>query len=237
MFILPAIDLYNQKAVRLYQGDYQQMTVYSENPLQLAQDFEAAGAEYLHIVDLEGALQGTTPHASLIADIAKHSQLKIEVGGGIRTEETLVRYLEAGVERVILGTSALTDPDFLQDMVTKYQEKIAVGVDCKEGMVAIQGWTQTSAVSCQDFCYRLQQMGVQTIICTDISKDGAMQGTNRNLYQKLSERLSLNMIASGGISSLEDIRALRAMKVSGAIIGKAYYSGAIDLAQAIEVAK
>ncbi len=237
MFILPAIDLYKQKAVRLYQGDYRQMTVYSEHPLQLAQTFRAAGATYLHLVDLEGALYGTTPHAELVASIVKQSGLKVEIGGGIRNEETILRYVEAGVERVILGTAALTNPDFLQDMTSKYGNKIAVGVDCRDGWVAIKGWTETSSVSCETFCERLQQIGVQTMVCTDISRDGAMQGTNRTLYQRLAAQFQINLIASGGISSLEDVRALKEMHLYGAIIGKAYYTGAIDLAEAIEVAQ
>ena len=237
MLILPAIDLYEQKAVRLYQGDYGRMTVYSENPLALAEDFRAAGAEFIHLVDLEGARFGTTPHARLVSDITARCGLKVEIGGGIRSEDKVKTYLDAGVERVILGTAALTDPDFLNDMAAKYGAGIAVGVDCKDGFVAIKGWTETSAVTCEDFCARLEEIGIQTMICTDISRDGAMQGTNRQLYAELSAKFRLNIVASGGVSSLEDIRALKAMKLYGAIIGKAYYTGAIDLKQAIEVAK
>ena len=237
MFILPAIDLYEQKAVRLYQGDYKQMTVYHDNPAELAEIFQAAGAGWIHIVDLEGALHGTTPHAGLISSIVRQSQLKIEIGGGIRSEETIKKYLDAGVERVILGTAALTNPDFLCDMSAKYGSQIAAGVDCKDGLVAIKGWTETSTITCEKFCEKLQQTGIETMICTDISRDGAMKGTNRSLYLNLAAQFHLNIIASGGISSLEDIQALRRMNLYGAIIGKAYYSGAVDLAQAIEVAK
>lgn len=237
MYILPAIDLYDKKAVRLYKGDYQQMTVYSENPAEVAAAFKTAGSEYIHMVDLEGAKNGTTPNFDIVADVAKNSGLKVEIGGGIRTEKTVKKYLDAGVERVILGTAALTDEAFLQDMVNKYGEHIAVGVDCKDGLVAIKGWTEVSAVTCADFCQKLQNMGVKTVICTDISKDGAMSGTNRELYKSLNETFDLNIIASGGVTDLSDIIALREMGMYGAIVGKAYYTGAIKLEEALEKAK
>ena len=237
MYILPAIDLYDKKAVRLYKGDYKQMTVYSENPAEVAAAFKAAGSEYIHMVDLEGAKNGTTPNFDIVADIAKHSGLKVEIGGGIRTEDTVKKYLDAGVERVILGTAALTDEAFLQDMVNKYGDHIAVGVDCRDGFVAIKGWTELSAVTCADFCQKLQNMGVKTVICTDISKDGAMSGTNRELYKSLNETFDLNIIASGGVTDLSDIIALREMGMYGAIVGKAYYTGAIKLEEALEKAK
>lgn len=237
MYILPAIDLYDKKAVRLYKGDYEKMTVYSENPAEVAAAFKKAGSEYIHMVDLEGAKNGTTPNFDIVADVAKHSGLKVEIGGGIRTEETVKKYLDAGVERVILGTAALTDEDFLQDMVDKYGEHIAVGVDCRDGFVAIKGWTELSKVTCADFCLKLQNMGVKTVICTDISKDGAMSGTNRELYKSLNETFDLNIIASGGVTDLSDIIALREMGMYGAIVGKAYYTGAIKLEEALEKAK
>ena len=237
MFILPAIDLYDKKAVRLYKGDYEKMTVYSENPIEVALAFRAAGAEYIHMVDLEGALDGTTPNFDIVAQVAKESGLKVEIGGGIRTEETVKRYLDVGVERVILGTAALMDEAFLQDMVDKYGAHIAVGVDCRDGYVAIKGWTEVSNVSCEDFLSKLQTMGVRTVICTDISKDGAMSGTNRELYKHLNETFDLNLIASGGVTDLSDIEALRDMGMYGAIVGKAYYTGAIDLKEALEKAK
>jgi len=237
MYILPAIDLYDKKAVRLYKGDYKQMTVYSENPAEVAAAFKAAGSEYIHMVDLEGAKNGTTPNFDIVADVAKHSGLKVEIGGGIRTEDTVKKYLDAGVERVILGTAALTDEAFLQDMVNKYGDHIAVGVDCRDGYVAIKGWTELSAVTCADFCQKLQNMGVKTVICTDISKDGAMSGTNRELYKSLNETFDLNIIASGGVTDLSDIIALREMGMYGAIVGKAYYTGAIKLEEALEKAK
>jgi len=237
MYILPAIDLYEQKAVRLFKGDYAQMTVYSDDLPALAGDFRAQGAEWIHMVDLEGAKDGSTPNFDSVANIAKNSGLKVEIGGGIRSEETIKRYLDAGVTRVILGTAALTDWDFLTKMVQTYGEHIAVGVDCKDGLVAIKGWLEVSDVTYGDFLERLQNIGVATVICTDISKDGAMKGTNLALYEELQQRFSLNIVASGGVSSLADVEALRKLNVYGAIVGKAYYTGAIDLKKAIEVAK
>ena len=236
MIILPAIDLYDKKAVRLYKGDYAQMTVYSDNPRSVAEDFAAAGATWIHMVDLEGARDGTTPNKDIVADIARNTGLKVEIGGGIRSCQTIAAYLEAGVSRVILGTAALTDRAFLTEALLRFGDAIAVGVDCRDGYVSIHGWTQTSQITCEDFCRDLQAMGVKTVICTDISKDGAMKGTNRELYRELRQKFNIDIIASGGVSSMEDIQALRQMDLYGAIIGKAYYTGAIDLARAIEVA-
>lgn len=237
MILFPAIDLYEKKAVRLYRGDYRQMTVYSARPLELAQIFRACGAEYLHTVDLEGARDGTAPNFDLIAQFARQSGLRVQVGGGIRTEDRIKAYLDAGVFRVVLGTAAADSPDFLAAMCARYGEKIAVGADLKDGFVAVRGWTQTSALTCEAFFERLQALGVKTAICTDISRDGAMRGTNRALYKTLSERYSLDLVASGGVSALEDVRALRDMGLYGAIVGKAYYTGAIDLREALEAAK
>ena len=236
MLIFPAIDLYDGKAVRLYKGDYNQMTVYSENPPELAEAFRAAGATHMHLVDLEGAKTGETPNLETIRRIREAVPLFIEVGGGVRSMEIVERCLDAGIDRVILGTAAVTDPSFLRAAVSKYGEKIAVGVDIRDGKVAIRGWTEKSAFDAFDFCRELQKIGVRTIICTDVSKDGAMQGTNRALYGELSKALNLDIIASGGVSTLEDIKALRALNLCGAIIGKAYYTGAIDLREAIGAA-
>ena len=235
MLIFPAIDLYDGKAVRLYKGDYNQMTVYSENPPELAEAFRAAGATHMHLVDLEGAKTGETPNLETVRRIREAVPLFIEVGGGVRSMEVVERYLDAGIDRVILGTAAVTDPSFLRAAVSKYGEKIAVGVDIRDGKVAIRGWTEKSAFDAFDFCRELQKIGVRTIICTDVSKDGAMQGTNRALYGELSKALNLD-IASGGVSTLEDVNALRALNLYGAIIGKAYYTGAIDLREAIGAA-
>ncbi len=237
MKLFPAIDLYDGKAVRLFKGNYKEMTVYSENPIEIARDFENQGCKFIHMVDLEGAKDGTTPNLSIVKQIANETSLFTEIGGGIRSMETVEKYLENGVDRVILGTAAVNDPDFLKAAVTKYGEKIAVGVDIKDGFVAIKGWLETSQYSCFEFCEMMQNLGVKTIICTDISKDGAMQGTNRELYKELSEKFSIDITASGGVSTLDDIKALRKLNLYGAIIGKAYYIGAINLKEALEVAE
>ncbi len=235
MNIFPAIDLYDRKAVRLYKGNYAEMTVYSENPIEIARDFEAAGAKFIHMVDLEGARDGTTPNLAIVAEVARETSLFVEIGGGIRDMETVERYLSVGVGRVILGTAAVTDRDFLTRAVRQYGEKIAVGADVKDGMIAIKGWLEQSAYTLEAFLDEMQRLGVRTVICTDISKDGAMVGTNRELYRTLNARYDLDIVASGGVSSMEDVLALRDMGLYGAIIGKAYYTGAIDLKTAVEV--
>lgn len=237
MNIFPAIDLFDGKAVRLLKGDYQKMTVYSENPLEIAKDFENSGAEFLHIVDLEGAKTGNTPNIGTIEKIVKNTSLFTEVGGGIRTLETVEKYINIGVKRVILGTAAVNDEKFLISAVKKYGEKIAVGIDIKDGFVAIKGWTDLSKFTPFEFCEKMQNIGVKTVICTDVSKDGAMQGTNVGLYKEMSEKFNINIIASGGVSSIDDIKRLKNLEIYGAIIGKAYYTKAISLAEAIEVAK
>ena len=237
MNIFPAIDLYDKKAVRLLKGDYAQMTVYSDNPIEIARDFEKCGAKYIHMVDLEGAKDGTTPNLDIVADIAQNTSLFVEIGGGIRSMDTLDAYFGAGVERAILGTAAINDGEFLKSALQKYGKKIAVGADVKDGRIAIKGWLETAPVTLDEFLDSMQKLGVDTVICTDISKDGAMSGTNLEMYKALSEKYSMNITASGGVSTLDDIRALREMNLYGAIIGKAYYTGAIDLKEAIEVAK
>ena len=237
MHIFPAIDLYDGKAVRLLKGDYQKMTVYSENPLEIAKDFENSGAEFLHIVDLEGAKTGETPNINTIEKIVKNTSLFTEVGGGIRRLETVKKYADIGIKRVILGTAAVNDEEFLLSAVKKYGEKIAVGIDIKDGFVAIKGWTDLSKYTPFEFCEKMQNIGVKNVICTDVSKDGAMQGTNLDLYKEMSERFDLNITASGGVSGIDDIKRLKGLGIYGAIIGKAYYTKAISLARAIEVAK
>ncbi len=236
MKIFPAIDLYEGKAVRLYKGDYNQMTVYSDNPSEIALDFKAQGAKCLHLVDLEGAKTGGTPNLEKIKEIISASKLFTEVGGGIRSMEVIDKYLSIGVSRVILGTSAVTDQDFLKKAVNKYGDKIAVGVDVKDGMVAIKGWTEKSNYALDDFCKLLTEIGVQVIICTDISKDGAMQGANHQMYNELKAKFNLDIIASGGVSSLNDIERLTKNGAYGAIIGKAYYTGALTIKDAIRIA-
>lgn len=237
MNIFPAIDLVDGKAVRLYKGDYAQMTVYSEDPAAVAADFQKAGAKFLHLVDLEGAKSGVPANLPTIRRILETTDLFVEVGGGIRNMEIAKTYLDAGVDRVILGTAAVTDPAFLEEALAAYGERIAVGVDLKDGYVAIKGWTEKSDLSADAFFAKMEKLGVKTVICTDISKDGAMQGTNRALYRELGQKYAIDLVASGGVSSLEDVQALRKMDLYGAIIGKAYYIGAIDLKEAIEVAK
>lgn len=237
MKLYPAIDLYEGKAVRLYKGEYQQMTVYNENPVAVALDFQSAGSQCIHLVDLEGAKFGTASNLPVIEKIVKATNLFVEVGGGIRNMETVDAYLSIGVDRVILGTAAVNDRAFLEAALARYGERIAVGVDLKDGYVAIKGWTEKSRWTADAFFSDLEKLGVATVICTDISRDGAMQGTNRALYADLSAKYNIQLIASGGVSSLEDVKALADMDLHGAIIGKAYYTGAIDLSQALEVCR
>ena len=235
MNLFPAIDLYGGKAVRLYKGNYDEMTVYSDDPVSVAKDFEACGAEYIHLVDLEGAKTGETPNLDVIRKIVSETSLSAEVGGGIRSLEVIEKYLSAGVKRVILGTAAVKNPSFLMAALLKYGEAVAVGVDIRDGMVAINGWTENSALHYTEFMERLISIGVRTVIVTDISRDGAMKGTNRSLYAELADQFpALNVIASGGVSSLDDVKALSDMDVYGAIIGKAYYTGAINLRECVK---
>lgn len=237
MYIYPAIDLYNGKAVRLLRGDYAQMTVYNEDPVAVAMDFVQQGADHIHLVDLEGAKEGSTPNFDTVCAIRKATGVFCEIGGGIRTMDVLQRYMDAGIDRAILGTAAVTDEKFLKCAVDAFGDRIAVGLDLKDGYVAIKGWTETSELKAMEFCAKLAKLGVKTLICTDISKDGAMEGTNHVLYQQLSSGLDMQIIASGGVSSMEDVYRLRKLNLHGAIIGKAYYTGAISLKEAIEVAK
>lgn len=236
MIILPAIDLYEGKAVRLLKGDYNQMTVYDNNPSNIAKKFETAGARYIHLVDLEGAKTGETPNIDAIREIVKSTSLSAEIGGGIRSFETIEKYLSIGVDRVILGTAAVTEEGFVKRAVSEYGSKIVVGADIKDGLVAIKGWLEKSGYTCDEFCIKMQSDGVKTLIVTDISKDGAMQGTNHELYNHLSKEFNMNIIASGGVSSIEDIKKLKADGICGAIIGKAYYTGAISLDEAVLIA-
>ena len=237
MILFPAIDLYGGKAVRLYKGDYDNMTVYSDNPIEIARDFERCGCTHIHMVDLEGARDGTTPNLAIVEQVARQTGLFVEIGGGIRSMDTAKRYLDAGVSRVILGTAAVNDPVFLREAVAAYGSAVAVGADVKDGCIAIKGWLETSRLTLEDFLRDMQSLGIRNVICTDISRDGAMRGTNLELYRALSKAFRMEITASGGVSTLEDVKALRAMDLYGAIIGKAYYTGAIDLKEALEVAK
>lgn len=237
MIILPAIDIIGGKAVRLQKGDYSKVTVYGDDPAAIARGFAKAGAEYIHIVDLDGAKSGKTDNFSAVSRIVRESGLFAELGGGVRDMETVERYLGAGVSRVIIGTAAVTDEPFLTAALEKYGEKIAVGVDIKDGYVAIRGWTELSDYTCEAFFDRMQRAGVKNIICTDVSRDGMLRGANRELYRSLSERFSVDVTASGGVSSLDDVRALAKMGLYGAILGKALYAGALDLKDALEAVK
>lgn len=235
MIIFPAVDLFGGQAVRLYKGDYQQMTVYEKDPQNAVRKFEEAGATHLHLVDLEGAKTGEMTNLPAIERVAKGTDLFIQLGGGIRSMEAIERYLNVGVSRVIIGTAAVLCPDFVKEAVLQYGGQIAVGADIKDGQVAIHGWTETAGITCDEFCLNMQNLGVSTIICTDISKDGVLKGTNRELYRHLKETLDVQIVASGGVSTLEDIRALRNTGIYGAIIGKAYYEGAVDLGEAVRL--
>ncbi len=237
MIIFPAIDLYEGRAVRLYKGDYAQLTVYDENPVNTAKKFIAEGADHLHMVDLEGARDGGTPNYETIKKIVKETDMFVELGGGVRDMETVDKYLSLGVSRVILGTAAVNSDGFVERAVDKYGDKIAVGADIKDGEIAVKGWVEKSGVKQDEFFEKMQKIGVKTIICTDISRDGAMRGTNRELYRSLEERFNMNIVASGGVSTLGDIKALAEMKLYGAIIGKAYYTGAIKLSEAVALAR
>ena len=233
MKLYPAIDLRGGQAVRLYQGDYDQMTVYNPDPVAQARAFRQAGAKYLHVVDLDGAKDDTTANLETIAAIAKEGGLKIEVGGGIRDEERMCRYLDLGIHRCILGTIAVRDFDFTARMAQKYGEQIAVGVDMRNGFVAVSGWKELTAEPGVDFCRRCAGAGVKAVIATDISRDGTMEGTNLDLYRELLTIPGLEITASGGIARLEELAALQAMGCHAAILGKSIYTGAIDLAEAV----
>lgn len=237
MLIFPAIDLYEKQAVRLFKGDYNRKTVYSNDPVSVAREFKKSGASHIHLVDLEGAKTGETPNFDVVCAIKRETGLFCEIGGGIRSMEVVEKYISAGLDRVILGTAAVTNEGFVQEAVEKYGEKIAVGIDIKDGFAAIKGWTESSGIDAFEFCERMEKIGVRTLICTDISKDGAMVGTNRALYKELSEKFSVDIVASGGVSSIDDVKALRKLNIYGTIIGKAYYTKAVDLGEAIEVAK
>lgn len=237
MNIFPAIDLYDGKVVRLFKGDYDQMTVYSDDPLSVAKDFEACGAKYIHIVDLQGAKDGLTHAFDTVKSIIENTSLKVEIGGGIRNSDTVRKYVSLGVDKVILGTIAVENREFLSEISREFPTKIAVGVDIKDGYVAIKGWTEKSDITCDQMFSYLTSCNVSRVICTDISRDGAMKGTNLELYKRLNQTYNVDIIASGGVSSINDITSLCNMGMFGAIIGKAYYTGAIDLKEAIRISK
>lgn len=231
--IYPAIDIIKGKVVRLKRGDYEQMTVYNDDPVFVALKFKKAGAKALHVVDLEGAREGKPMNFEVIAKIAAETGLRTQVGGGIRTAQTVEMYLKAGISRVILGTAAVAQQGLLAKLVAKFSDAIAVSADIKDGMVAVKGWTEVSNQDISAFCAAVKNIGVKTIICTDISKDGMQQGSNIELYRTLKKELDIDIIASGGVSSIEEIKTLSEIGISGAILGKALYEGSINLSDAL----
>ena len=237
MILFPAIDLSGGKAVRLLRGDYRQMTVFSDDPLAVARDFVACGATHVHLVDLDGAKDGNTPNADVVKNIATKTPLFCEIGGGVRSLDVAERYFSCGVDRVILGTAAAESADLVRELCAEYGDRIAVGADARDGVIATRGWTETSGEDLFSFCRRMESLGVGTLICTDISKDGVLSGTNVELYRKLTGALDANVIASGGVSSLDDVRALMSAGVFGAILGRALYTGALSLDEAVKTVK
>ena len=237
MEIFPAIDLRGGKAVRLYKGDYDQMTVYADNPAQLAEKFKSEGAENLHIVDLDGAKDGTLANFEAVKSIVQIKGMFTEIGGGIRNEERIEKYLSLGVNRVILGTAAIKNFGFVTDMVKKYGEAIAVGVDASNGFVAVNGWKEITDVPSVEFCEKCRDAGVSTVIYTDISKDGTLTGTNLEIYSRLNQIKGLKIVASGGISFLPEIETLAKSNTYAAIVGKAIYENKLSLAECISAAR
>lgn len=237
MEIFPAIDIRNGNVVRLTEGDYNRMTVYGSSPLEMAETFIKKGAKNLHMVDLDGAKDGAPVNFNVIKSVAETGKLFTEVGGGIRDEKRIEDYLSLGVNRVILGTVAVRNFKFVEDAVKKYGDKIAVGVDARDGKVAVSGWLETTEIDSFDFCRKLRDAGVKTVIYTDISKDGTLSGTNLEIYEKLSEIENLDIIASGGITFEEEIKKLTSMNTYGAIVGKAVYAGKLDLERVLRIAK
>ena len=233
MKIFPAIDIYEGKAVRLLKGDYNNMTVYDNDPVNIVKKFMQSGAKYLHLVDLEGAKSGDTPNMETVKRIIDNCDCFVELGGGIRSIQTVEKYLSIGVDRVILGTAAVTDEAFLTECIQKYGDKIAVGIDIKDGYVAIKGWIEKSAYTGDEFFAKMEKLGVKYVICTDVSKDGAMKGIDHNMYDALNKKYNISITASGGVTSIDDIKNLAKCNLYGAIIGKAYYTGAIDISDAV----
>lgn len=234
MKIFPAIDLRGGKVVRLTEGDYDKMKTYGDSPLDTAKMFEAAGAKHLHIVDLDSAKNGGDENSDIICRIANETKLFIETGGGIRSEEKIRKYVDSGIDRVILGTAAINNFPFLRDMVKKYGSHIAVGVDAKNEKVAVNGWLEVTEINSFDFCEKLADIGVETVIYTDISRDGKLSGTNVEAYKRLKKIEKLNVIASGGISSENDIKALCSIDCYGAVIGKAIYENKLNLREILK---
>ena len=237
MLIFPAIDLRDGQVVRLVEGDYDRMTVYGNDPLSVAKAYREAGAEYLHVVDLDAAKDGAQKNLAVIQRLAAESELKLEVGGGVRDEASAKRYLDAGVARVILGSAAIEKPELMETLAKRYPGQVAAGVDARNGFVAIHGWKTVTEIVAYDFVESLPRRGIDTVIYTDISRDGKLQGPNVSAYERLSKIESLNIVASGGVSSPDDVAALANLNLYAAIIGKALYDGRMTLEEALKAAK
>lgn len=237
MIIIPAIDIIDNKPVRLFQGDYDKKEIVGEDILEVAKSFEAAGAEYVHLVDLDGAKAGSMINKDVIVEVANSLKIPVEVGGGIRTYEDVKFYINNGVSRVILGTAAIEDLDFVKRLVEEFKEKIAVGIDCKEGYLCGRGWLETTKLHYLDFAKTMEQIGIDNIIVTDISKDGTLQGTNIDMIVELKKSVNIKLTASGGVKDITDIEKLNNLGIYGVIAGKAIYSGSLSLKDAIEECK
>ena len=236
MIIYPAVDIKDGKCVRLLQGRFSDVTVYSDNPLDMAKKWEEAGAEYLHVVDLDGARTGKSKNSDIITEIAAAVKMPVQLGGGIRSMETIEDYLSKGIQRVILGTSAVKDPEFVKIALEKYGERVVIGIDAKDGIVAIEGWEKTSDFTAVDFARKMVELGARTIIYTDIAQDGTLNGPNLKSMKEMIDSVEAEIIASGGVGSLQDIKNLKEINAQGVIVGKALYTGAVDLKEAIKIA-
>ncbi len=237
MLILPAIDIIDGKPVRLYQGDYNKKEIVAEDILETARSFEKAGAEFIHLVDLDGAKKGELVNGDSIIKVAQTLNMKVEVGGGIRTYETIKYLIDNGISRVILGTSAMEDEELLKRAINDFGDKIAVGIDCKDGYAYGRGWLEGSSLYYIDFAKKLESLGVKNVIVTDISKDGTLQGPNVDMLRELKENVNMDITASGGIRDIDNIKALNDLDLYGAITGKAIYAGTLSLDEAIKLTK
>jgi phosphoribosylformimino-5-aminoimidazole carboxamide ribotide isomerase len=237
MIIYPAVDIKDGRCVRLVQGEFDKVTIYSEDPVEMALKWEGLGAEYLHVVDLDGARTGETQNISITSEIASKVKMPIQLGGGIRSIEIIEKVISKGIQRVILGTSAVKNPDLVKKAIEIYKEKIVIGIDAKDGMVAIDGWENTSDFTAIDFASKMVELGAKTIIYTDIARDGMLTGPNLIAMREMAQSVDAEIIASGGVSSLQDIKDLKETGVSGVIVGKALYTGDLDLKEAIKIGK
>jgi len=237
MIIYPAVDIKDGRCVRLLQGEFYKVTVYSDDPLEMALKWESLGAEYLHVVDLDGARTGEPKNISITSKIAAKLNIPVQLGGGIRSIETIEKVISMGIRRVILGTSAVKNPDLVKQAVENFRENIVIGIDAKDGKVAIDGWEKTSEFTAIDFANKMVELGAKTIIYTDISRDGMLTGPNLDAMREMAQSVDAEIIASGGVSNLKDIKNLKETGVSGVIVGKALYTGNVDLQEAIKAGK